>query len=89
TSLSAQGIRLIRGGRPIVDGIDFAAGATGTIAVIGPNGAGKSSLLKIRAGLEPDHAGQVMVGGRDLASLTGRERAAALGFVPQNFMPHW
>ncbi|QCI68278.1 ABC transporter ATP-binding protein [Phreatobacter stygius] len=89
SSVNAQGLRLIRGGRPIVDGIDFAAGATGTVAVIGPNGAGKSTFLKILAGLEPDHAGTVTIGGRDLQSLTGRERAAALGYVPQNFVPHW
>ena len=89
TGIAGRGLRLVRGGRAIVDGMDFAAGPSGAIAVVGPNGAGKSTLLKILAGLEPDHAGTVTIGGRPLAALTGRERAAALGYVPQNFMPHW
>jgi iron complex transport system ATP-binding protein len=89
TALSARSLSLRRGGRLIVDGIDCAAGETGTIAVIGPNGAGKSTFLKILAGLETGHDGAVTVAGRQLAGLSGRERAALIGYVPQNFMPHW
>lgn len=87
--ITARGLKLIRGGRAIVDGIDFATGDSGTIAVVGPNGAGKSSFLKILAGLEPDHQGAVTIGGRALSALSGHERAAALGYVPQSFAPHW
>ncbi|MCZ0737949.1 ABC transporter ATP-binding protein [Phreatobacter sp. AB_2022a] len=89
TGIAGRGLRLIRGGRAIVDGMDFEAGPSGAVAVVGPNGAGKSTLLKILAGLEPDHAGTVTIGGRPLPTLSGRERAAALGYVPQNFTPHW
>jgi iron complex transport system ATP-binding protein len=52
-------------------------------AICGPNGAGKSSLLECLAGLlEPD-GGQVALEGERLANLHPRERAKAIGYLPQ------
>ncbi|MCA0318724.1 MAG: ABC transporter ATP-binding protein [Proteobacteria bacterium] len=87
--IEATGLTLQRGSKTVLDGVDFAAGPTGAIAVIGPNGAGKSSLAKILAGLIADHAGAASIAGRPLASLTGPERTALIGYVPQSFHPHW
>jgi iron complex transport system ATP-binding protein len=87
--IAATGLRLQRGPKTILDGVDFAAGPTGAIAVIGPNGAGKSSLAKILAGLITDHAGTAAIDGRPVAALTGPERTAQIGYVPQSFHPHW
>lgn len=89
TCLAASGLRLIRGRRAILDGVDLSAGPTGTIALVGPNGAGKSSLARILAGLTPDHTGTVTIDERPLATFTGPERTAAIGYVPQHFAPHW
>ncbi len=52
------------------------------LGVIGPNGAGKSSLLRAIAGLVP-HAGTITIDGRDLASLSSKERARLVAYVPQ------
>lgn len=87
--IEATGLRLARGAKTIVDGVDFAAGPTGAIAVIGPNGAGKSSLVKMLAGLIADHAGSVRIDGREVAALAGHARTALIGYVPQSFSPHW
>jgi iron complex transport system ATP-binding protein len=87
--IAAAGLRLQRGTKTVLDGVDFAAGPTGAIAVIGPNGAGKSSLAKILAGLITDHAGTAAVDGRPVGTLTGAERTALIGYVPQSFHPHW
>ena len=52
------------------------------LGVIGPNGAGKSSLLRALAGLVP-HDGSILVDGRDLASMSNKERATLVAYVPQ------
>ncbi len=51
------------------------------VCLIGPNGAGKSTLLRTLAGLQPSLAGQVLVGGQDIAQIDPRERAQRIGIV--------
>ena len=57
------------------------------VALVGPSGSGKSSLLHIAGLLEKPDAGQVIVGGRDCAALSDRERTrirrSEIGFVYQ------
>jgi iron complex transport system ATP-binding protein len=55
-------------------------------AICGPNGAGKSSLLACLAGLEP---GAVVLGGAALATMPPRERAKAIGYLPQSAEIAW
>ncbi len=52
------------------------------LGLIGPNGAGKSSLLRALAGLVP-YDGSILVDGRDLATLSNKERATLVAYVPQ------
>jgi iron complex transport system ATP-binding protein len=52
------------------------------LGVIGPNGAGKSSLLRAIAGLVPS-GGSIAIDGRDLSSMSHRERASLVAYVPQ------
>jgi iron complex transport system ATP-binding protein len=55
-------------------------------AICGPNGAGKSSLLACLAGLEP---GVVTLDGAPLAAMPPRERARAIGYLPQSAELAW
>jgi iron complex transport system ATP-binding protein len=52
------------------------------LGIIGPNGAGKSCLLRALSLLLPSTGG-LRVDGRDLRSLSARERARALCLMPQ------
>ena len=61
-----SGVRLERGGRAVLDGIDLVVPRGGVTAVLGPSGSGKSTLLAALTGeLEPA-AGTIEVFGRPL-----------------------
>lgn len=52
-------------------------------AICGPNGAGKTSLLACMAGLLVPDAGDVILDGHSLATFSARDRARAIGYLPQ------
>ncbi len=51
---------------PVLDGIDFAAGPSESIALLGPSGCGKSTLLRLIAGLERPATGGILAGGHGI-----------------------
>lgn len=59
------------------------------VAIVGESGSGKSTLLNMAAGLEPYDAGQILIGGEDLALLNENGltdlRRRQIGFVFQAF----
>lgn len=81
-ALLATGVSVERGRTRVVSAVDLQAAAGEVLAVLGPNGAGKSTLLRALAGLVP-YAGSVRLHGRDARTLSARERAQSLAFVPQ------
>ena len=52
------------------------------VGLIGPNGAGKTTLLRAVAGLVA-HEGAVRLGGRPIGSMSRRQLARTVAFVPQ------
>ena len=89
TRLAVSGLRLSRGGRTILRGIDVAARGGEFIAVIGPNGAGKSTLLATIAGLMRPDAGEVLLDEMPLARIPPRELARQRAWLPQNARCEW
>lgn len=59
----------------------FAAGQM--IGIIGPNGSGKSTLLKTIAGIYRHHAGSLTFDGRSATTLSRKEMAKIVSYVPQ------
>jgi len=68
-------------------GVDLDIDPGEMVALLGPSGAGKSTLLRMLAGLLRPSAGQVLVGGRDVARMSASElrafRATEVGIVLQ------
>ena len=58
-------------------------------AICGPNGAGKSTLLSALAGLLEADEGEVLLDGARLSGLAPRERARAIGYLPQSGEVAW
>jgi ABC-type multidrug transport system fused ATPase/permease subunit len=62
--------------------LDVPAGAF--IAVTGPVGCGKSALARVLLGLYPLEKGQILLNGEPLTCLSPADRAAQIGYLPQN-----
>lgn len=74
---------------PVLDGVSIEIESGEIIALMGPSGSGKSTLMNILGCLDGPTAGTYLLGGRDVSTLTARERAWVrlhyIGFVFQSF----
>ena len=71
-------------GENILDGIDMVC-ERGTVNVLlGLNGCGKTTLIKTMVGLYKPKNGTVTIDGRDLHSLSARERSRYVAYVKQH-----
>jgi iron complex transport system ATP-binding protein len=87
-ALILSGVRASLGAGRVLDCVD-ARFEPGRIAVVlGPNGAGKTTLLRAAAGLIPAE-GTVELDGQAVAAMPARERARAIGYLPQDHAVHW
>ena len=79
----------VPGGRVLFHDLSLSVEPGELVAIVGESGSGKSTLLNMAAGLEPYDAGQILIGGEDLAlfnenGLTDLRRRQ-IGFVFQAF----
>lgn len=81
--LNIHDLTVVASGKNILTGLSLRVAPGECLAVVGPNGAGKSSLLRAALGLTPPKRGEVSWNGQPVRSLGGRERAAALAWLPQ------
>jgi phospholipid/cholesterol/gamma-HCH transport system ATP-binding protein len=70
--IAVRGLCKRFGPKVVFDGLDLEVRPGETLTVLGPSGSGKSVLLRVLVGLQKPDAGQVLVGGTDLAPLDER-----------------
>ena len=76
-----------------LDGVDMSIDEGKFVVILGPSGAGKSTMLNLLGGLDSPTEGRIIVGGRDISTLSNDElaeyRADTVGFVFQfyNLVP--
>jgi putative ABC transport system ATP-binding protein len=71
-----------------VDGVSLSVGSGELVALFGPSGSGKTTLLMMCAGVLAPDRGEVLVAGREISGLSGRDVASyrmhELGFIRQS-----
>jgi ABC-type branched-subunit amino acid transport system ATPase component/ABC-type branched-subunit amino acid transport system permease subunit len=77
--LEVRGATKRFGGVVAVEGIDIEVSRGEIVALIGPNGAGKSTLFNLINGIEKPTSGSIMLGGRDLRTMSIHDRAISIG----------
>ncbi|MGW7823503.1 ATP-binding cassette domain-containing protein [Streptomyces puniciscabiei] len=75
-AIAANGLRKSYGDKIVLDGIDLAVEEGTIFSLLGPNGAGKTTAVKILSTLVTADAGELRVGGHDLATDAQSVRAA-------------
>ncbi len=89
-ALSARGLRVARGGKDILRGVDLDARPGDVVGVLGPSGAGKSTLFRALVGEAPPDEGRIDLGGQEITHWPLWKRArAGMGYVPQEPSVLW
>jgi iron complex transport system ATP-binding protein len=84
--LEARDVSFSYEGAEVVRGVSLSLQRGDFVGVLGPNGSGKSTLLKLMCGLLVPTRGEIFFGGVALRTLTAREVARRIAFMPQEQM---
>jgi branched-chain amino acid transport system ATP-binding protein len=79
-ALNVSGLTVVRGGKPIIHGVDVEIPPGKITALLGANGAGKSSLVLSIAGALPVERGDIVLDGKPIKGLRP-ENVRRLGVV--------
>lgn len=80
--LEVKGLSFSYNSVPALRGITFSVQSGEVLGIVGPNGSGKSTLLRCLAKALKPRLGTIILDGRNLATLRGREVGRRLGYVP-------
>jgi ABC-2 type transport system ATP-binding protein len=79
-ALSVRDLRVVRGGRTVIDGVSFDVARGSVTGLLGPSGCGKSTLMRAVVGVQVVAGGVVEVLGRPAGS---RQLRRSVGYVTQ------
>lgn len=82
-AVELRDVRFAYGEHVVLAGLSLALLAGCLTGIVGPNGCGKSTLLRVIDGVLEPAAGEVLVEGDALDSLSARERAERIALLPQ------
>ena len=86
-SIEVKDLSFAYGEHEVLHGVSFKAKAGEFLSILGPNGVGKSTLFRCVLGLLRDYKGSITVEGRDAKSLSIRETAKLIAYIPQSSHP--
>ena len=82
-TLEAKDISFSYGRHKVLEDVSFKLKKGSFTALLGRNGSGKTTLMRILLGfLHPDE-GEIDIDGRDISSMSMKERARAIAYIPQ------
>jgi iron complex transport system ATP-binding protein len=70
-------------GKKIFSNVGFKVDRGDVLCILGPNGSGKTTLLKCVDNLLKLSAGHILLDGKDIQSMTRRQIASRIGYLPQ------
>ncbi len=86
-SIEVKNLSLFYVNRQVLHDISFSVEKGTLLSVLGHNGAGKSSLFRCILGLEKSYTGQVFIDGANTRSLSTKEMAKHIAYIPQSSSP--
>lgn len=81
--ITLSGVQFAYNGFPVIKSITHSFEKGSFTALLGPNGSGKSTLIRLINGILTPQAGTVEVMGRSAGSISAREMAREMAYVPQ------
>ncbi|GEE01106.1 iron-enterobactin transporter ATP-binding protein [Gordonia spumicola] len=82
--LAARGITVGYRDRTVLSDLSVEIAPNALTGIVGPNGCGKSTLVKAMSRLTPTSAGEIVLDGSPISSMSTRALARAIGVLPQN-----
>jgi len=75
------------GGKDVVKGVSCAVDAGEVLCLVGPNGCGKTTLFRLILGMLKITGGEVRIDGAATSSLSPKEMASLVAYIPQQHTP--
>ncbi|MCL1849789.1 MAG: ABC transporter ATP-binding protein [Clostridiales bacterium] len=75
------------GGADIVKGVSWEADAGEIVCLVGPNGCGKTTMFRLILGMIKASGGHIKVSGKFMQSLSAKEMANTIAYIPQYHTP--
>jgi len=77
-AVACNGVRVLLGGRTVLEDVSFTIGSSEFVGLLGPNGSGKTTLMRAILGLVPAASGTI-----DVLGERAKRGNARIGYVPQ------
>jgi len=85
--LAVEGVQTGYRTRKVSETVSFSVSRGEVVCLLGPNGSGKTTLFRTLVGSLPIHRGEIRLDGVAVGSMTLRERACRVAYVPQIHRP--
>ena len=86
-SIEVKNLSFSYGRREVLRNINLEIPDGTLVNVLGPNGVGKSTLFRCILGLNAHYQGRVIVNGKDMRTLSVKQRAREISYIPQSHAP--